>query len=437
MSNIGDASSSRWPARPALEVHDVIRDVLFLAVFFFILIGFYPFQDLTVPPPTEIAEGGNPLDQIGFTFLLVLLVGWVSLSQPARLKAVIRPALIATLIWFAICVVTSSEPAASARRFVLTVIVLAIAGIFLLLPRNQRHFGDLLAGGTLLILALCYFGIIFAPSVSIHQSLDAWQSQHAGSWRGLFNHKNQAGGVMAIFFFIGLFVMRTRSVIIGCLIASLSLVFLIFTFSKTSIVLLPMIMVISSVVIAVKGRFLRVATALGGLAMMILCSMGTVYFDSVRELLDILMLDTSFTGRTDIWRFALERLAERPLIGYGFSAYWGISSPVGYDMASISNWVTTTTDTHNAYLNIAVTTGIPGLILMVIWIIVLPILDFHRQSANPHTKFLSILFLRIWLYGIYASLFETLILQPKSSLWFMILVSIFGLRYLSVHRVKP
>ena len=37
----------------------------------------------------------------------------------------------------------------------------------------------------------------------------------------------------------------------------------------------------------------------------------------------MLPLDTSFTGRTDIWTFALQSLRLRLATGYGFAAFWG------------------------------------------------------------------------------------------------------------------
>ena len=40
----------------------------------------------------------------------------------------------------------------------------------------------------------------------------------------------------------------------------------------------------------------------------------------------LLPLDTSFTGRTDIWTFAVQALQLRPWTGYGFAAFWGSGS---------------------------------------------------------------------------------------------------------------
>ncbi len=44
------------------------------------------------------------------------------------------------------------------------------------------------------------------------------------------------------------------------------------------------------------------------------------------------------------------------------------------------------------------------------------------------------LFLRVCLYGVYASCFESSIFQQVGEVWFFYLTSTFGLRYLSVTR---
>ena len=64
-------------------------------------------------------------------------------------------------------------------------------------------------------------------------------------------------------------------------------------------------------------------------------TIGTVEFDSIRALVGGLLSDPTFTGRDEIWRFALDHIAERPVVGFGFQAFWGTSELVS--MGIISN----------------------------------------------------------------------------------------------------
>jgi O-antigen ligase len=124
----------------------------------------------------------------------------------------------------------------------------------------------------------------------------------------------------------------------------------------------------------------------------------------------------------------------RPITGYGFSAFWGTENVV-YGMSQASNWASNATDAHNAYLNLALTVGLPGLVLVLAWIVLLPIIDFYKQSGEMNDLLVATLFLRIWLFGVYASSFESVLFQSVGELWFIFLMAIFGLRYLSLARV--
>lgn len=70
---------------------------------------------------------------------------------------------------------------------------------------------------------------------------------------------------------------------------------------------------------------------------------------------------TTFTGRTDIWQFVLEMIRQSPWLGYGFASTREVI-PDGYSGAF--GW--TTTSAHNLWLQAWITTGLIGLVLVLI-----------------------------------------------------------------------
>jgi O-antigen ligase len=150
-------------------------------------------------------------------------------------------------------------------------------------------------------------------------------------------------------------------------------------------------------------------------------------------MLNVVMSDVSFTGRTDIWRFAVDHIVERPITGYGFSAFWGTEQVV-HGLSQGATWATAATDAHNAYLNLAVTVGLPGLALVFVWMVLLPLVDFYR-SSDANAQPLKMLYIRVWMFGLFASCFESGLFQQVGEVWFFMLTATFGLRYLSVSRV--
>jgi O-antigen ligase len=424
-----------FDAPAATDLDTLVRSLLFIAIFLAIWVSFHPYPDLSQPLP-PVSEGGDLVNQIGFSALFLTFAAWALFHEPRRLLVLLRPTFVAVLAWCMLTAATSWEPALSARRLIFTLVMLSLAGIVLLLPKNIRHFSELLAATVLIVLALCYLGVLFAPQLSIHQLTDFHETEHAGEWRGVFPHKNYAGITMALFILIGMFVARVRSVAVGGTIIVLSMVFLAFSMAKTAIGMLPFTLIVSAFVARLRRPAIGVTVVIAGLVTFSLLTVGSVYFESVRDLLDRFLDDPSFTGRTDLWQFALKYLMQHPILGFGFSAFWGTPQVV-YDLGDNATWVNNAGDAHNAYLNLALWMGIPGLLLVIVWVVVMPVADFYRRAAEPEGRALQLLFLRILLFSVYTSCFENSIFQQIDTVWFPFVVAAFGLRYLSAARTSP
>jgi O-antigen ligase len=428
-----DARLPAGAASPAaIDADTAIRSVLFVAAFLAAWISLHPFKSLAEPPPA-VVEGGDIVNQIAFSSLFLMLAIWTWYHQPQRLLLALRPVLAILVVWCVFTCVTSWEPALAARRFAFAVVLLGIGAMVLLLPRNVRHFSDLMAAVALITLIACYLGVLLLPQLAVHQATDFLEPEHAGEWRGVFAHKNQAGAVMVMIIFIGLFVMRMRSFALGGIITALAVIFLGFSQSKTAIGVLPLVLLLSGIIHHSRRPWLGITLVVGILFAFNLFSVGTVIFEPVRKLVEMVMPDATFTGRTDIWEIGVQSVAQRPITGYGFSSFFGTDEVV-YGLGENTSWANTATDAHNAYLNLALTIGLPGLLLTIIWIVVLPIADFYRLPADVEAAPMQLLFLRICLYGIYSSCFESSIFQQVGEVWFFFMISAFGLRYASLAR---
>ena len=70
-----------------------------------------------------------------------------------------------------------------------------------------------------------------------------------------------------------------------------------------------------------------------------LLSIGSIYIAPIHAVVDAIMPDATFTGRTDIWKFAIDHVAQRPITGYGFATFWGTEQVV-YGMTG-ATWANT------------------------------------------------------------------------------------------------
>ena len=67
--------------------------------------------------------------------------------------------------------------------------------------------------------------------------------------------------------------------------------------------------------------------------------------------------DASFTGRDEIWRLVLEEASKKPLLGYGYGAYWGLQDEKIYSKVLVR-------ESHSGYLDVYLQGGIVGIVLL-------------------------------------------------------------------------
>ena len=242
----------------------------------------------------------------------------------------------------------SLDPGTSIRRLALTACVITVAAAMMLLPKSQHELMRWFSIAALALLAICYLGILLAPNVSIHLATDTQEPQLAGDWRGSFGHKNMAAAVMAMLLFLGIYIIRSGAWMTGVAIIGLSSLFLFYSAGKSSLALCFAVLVLTSLSV-VRSFWLRAVMLLTPLLLLNMLSVGTVMCDGLAEIAKMLPLDSSFTGRTDIWTFAVQSLHQRLATGYGFAAFWGTGSiqnlPEGKEWADTPRTATTAIST--------------------------------------------------------------------------------------------
>ena len=177
----------------------------------------------------------------------------------------------------------------------------------------------------------------------------------------------------------------------------------------------------------------RIPIVVGGIASFNLMTIGSSISPGIGDLLQSLGMDPTFTNRTDIWRIAVSAIADSPIFGHGFQGFWQTDELV-YSRGGGASWAVAAYNGHNAFLDAAVSTGLPGLLLTVSWIIFVPLFDLGRPGSLTNNPALTRLFLRVWLYGAFSGCVESIFYQSGDPVWFCMAFSIFGLRLQSSAR---
>ncbi len=409
------------------------RGLLFVATLLLAWISVTPFASLSDARWVDNGDTADIYNQAAY----VVLGGCAAVAlfrDRGLLGPLMRPSYAVMLLWLMVSVATSQHPDLSARRLTFLIFVILLGAAAPLLPVNRERFCDLVAGVTAAALVLCYAGVAVLPQLSIHQATDLVEPRLAGNWRGVFIHKNVAGEMMGIFVFIGLFVARVRNPWLGWGIVSAALVFLIFSEAKTAAGFLPLTLLLAWTSPRPWAFRLRLAAFFMALTVLNTFSIGQLFSPGIAAMTDRLFSDPTFTGRTEIWQVAIDGIPRRPIFGFGYGAFW-LTDEVMYATSMTKDGGAAADHAHNAVLNLAVTTGIPGALLALFTTLVVPVRDLDRCARRGTDPALTNLFLRIWAFTIANCSFESILFARGDPMWFTLIMALVGMRYLSVFRL--
>jgi O-antigen ligase len=412
------------------------RGLAFIAAASLAWITLKPFGDLGSADALDLRDGREIPTYLCFGGLAVLCLLQVVESDHRGLRCLMTPSFLGLAAWIGLTCATSQDVGTSLKRAVLSGLVAIVAASLMLLPRGCSHLASLLAVAAGLLLALSYFGVIFMPEYAVHQATDLGEPALVGSWRGVFAHKNDASAVFSMIAFVGLFVARSGRSAEGWLICGLSLLFVALSGGKSSTILCAASVIVS--LAALRGGraipwTLGLATPLVALNAM---GVGSAASPQLAAISASLPLDTTFTGRIEIWRFVLGEIPRRLFLGHGFSAFWN-SEAVRRAAADADSWVGNAAHAHNGYLDAMLSMGAPGLAFVLWALVVQPMMDIRSAARANADPALLLMLTQIWLFGAYLSSLESFFFDRNNPIWITFLFAVFGLRYIASYRVAP
>lgn len=214
---------------------------------------------------------------------------------------------------------------------------------------------------TLLIGA--FLSTIFAftiPALAIHGA------DHPGAWKGIYGYKNGLGSMMVLSLLAFFLLPKDNSKLYKWSGFTFSLMLMILSTSKTSLVLF--FLLISIIEFYKNFRWKgKVSVLFIDLLILVGGCFSVLIFSYWVELLTSLGKDPSLTGRTPMWGFAISKIMERPLFGYGREAFWAPNSSFAIEAGrtvTTGGWIVP--HAHNGLIDIALDVGLIGLVLFLI-----------------------------------------------------------------------
>jgi exopolysaccharide production protein ExoQ len=249
----------------------------------------------------------------------------------------------------------------------------------------------------------------------------------SGPWQGIFEDKNISGAMASLAIISQIVLLplvkgRARWLLVaGLLLAGL---LLLEANSATAFGDCAAVVIVTSAALACRSRrfggFARFATTLGILLAIVAIAVFGVSSDSVYAALG---RSSDLTSRSDFWPYLQQAIADRPLLGYGFDAFF--QSPLARDylaafIVQAGGW--TPYHAHDSYLQTLLDGGYLALALLIVLLLISiwrAIIYFGRERSTIGLWPLAIiLFLTIGSYT------ETYYLNFNSLEWILFVAAI-------------
>ena len=356
------------------------------------------------------ASETNPEGGAFLRLMWLPLYGFAAVGMAMRWRSLVvlctrSPALMGLIFLAFISALWSIDPFTSFRRGI-AILFTTFFGFYLASSLNWKDLLRLL-GVVWLILAL---GNLIAGGLV--PGFGVMQEIHVGAWRGLWFEKNAMGGNFArVAFLFGFLLMvdtERRKMWAFGLLSSIMLVLL--STSKTSLLGLMLGIGILMLYLWMKrGRLITVATIWIGVT--IASALGALLLISPETLAKMIGRDLTLTGRTDIWEVLYVLIDERPMLGYGYGAFWGEFSAAAQRVRMATEWAVPTA--HNGLIEIILSVGWIGGGLFILDYLI----NFFRALFTSATRVTSLYALGFLVLIAMFSISESVFLQQNNLLW--------------------
>lgn len=274
-------------------------------------------------------QGGNQL--VSALFLAVyVVVGWMALRRSSAVLATLASSalLVGVMVFPLVSVAWSADRSLTFQRGVAE-LGSTLFGVYVVSRLQLRQLLLYLAIVYALAALVSLFVCVAVPSIGLMKT-ETW----AGTWRGLYPHKNGLGAAMALGSLIlihGLVLAKgtLRAFLLVGLMAALLL--LIQSHSTTALVTFAFVLAATF-----WGRIVQqwptpmTALTVTGVGMLLVLGIQMLATVGLDGLFALLGKSADISGRIPLWQLAIVNVRERFWLGHGYEAFWILGTP-NYD----------------------------------------------------------------------------------------------------------
>ena len=314
------------------------------------LLGVLVYGPSTADANVNAAAMGSLVTEIvwGGLYTLFIVIAWV---RGQRLVAtLLRERNICLLLGLAVLSTAWSDSPSTTLWNCARLIATTFFGIYVAKTYGLDEIFSMVAWATALAAVL---SIVFALALPEY-GIDKYFGQTV--WRGVFDQKNTLGSMMVIgaltwlIFSLG----ASRRRWLGLLMFTTCSLLVLLSGSKTSLVVEGILLC----VMMAFGKIHRSVSIFAGFCLMVLVALFVVEVQHpISAVLELLNRSEDLTGRVQIWALVREAISKRPLLGYGYMAFWRGADGPSADV-NVRGWIPPSA--HNGFLDLALYFGVTG-----------------------------------------------------------------------------
>lgn len=276
----------------------------------------------------------------------------------------------------------------------------------------------LLAYALIIVEALCVLAALLLPDLGV------MHGEFEGAWRGVFGHKNALGRVAFLGCLVfGVTTRLPRHRVLGWTGAAMSALLLLLSTSSSALIGTIAVAAMVPLFRSLKRRGI-VFTIYLTAAVMIPTIAGFWAYTHLEQVLQLLGKNITLSGRTTLWITVASFVAQRPMLGYGFNAFWqGLNGDSGF-ISLLLRWEVP--HSHNGLLELALDTGLLGVAAFITSFIMTLRQATRVQKAGLQRAamwpLLGLCFIAI------TNLTESSLLRTNNTFWLVYLFLAFGTR---------
>lgn len=277
---------------------------------------------------------------------------FVARSEPLILT--IHALMLSSFLW-------ATYPDVAIRQSV-SVMIATFIGFYLVTRYSQIEIFLIAAKVLAFTVLMSFFFVFFLPEYGLSapdpNALDA-----DVAWTGIYSQKNALGAATTLGVFVFAVAARSdrRRRVWWYSMTLVTTIGVVFSQAKTSLVALILAIGLLVLYQAFRAR----KTLYGAVAVGLLTSIVTgVLFvtANLAFLANRLDKDVTLTGRTPLWTDVITYIRAKPILGYGWSGFWGGWFSPSHEIWTEHTWVPT--HAHNALLEYLIHLGIVGAAIM-------------------------------------------------------------------------